>query len=330
MRIRVLGAGFYGCHIATALLKAGHDVEVHEKAQHIFAGASGGIPARLHIGPHYPRSRLTRAFCQEHMSAFMAAYGHMTRGVPVNLYAVAEHDSLIDFAGYVQVLRGEIEFITVAKPEEFGLRNVEGAIQCGERHIVTRLARAHFERELAGRVRFGVTTQCVDDPGWDATVDATFCANDSAGIDRYEPCVTALLEGPTEKAVTIVDGAFGSVYPFDEDMGLSSLTSAKFTPFSKECRTWAEARALLDSLNVATVKARGEAMLEQMAHFWPAVRAQYRIVDHRLSIRAMPRSGADARLVDVVRVGERALRIRAGKIDAILHAEQVVREMIGA
>jgi hypothetical protein len=40
----------------------------------------------------------------------------------------------------------------------------------------------------------------------------------------------------------------------------------------------------------------------------------------------MPRSGSDARLVDVVRVGERALRIRAGKIDAILHAEQLVRE----
>jgi hypothetical protein len=43
----------------------------------------------------------------------------------------------------------------------------------------------------------------------------------------------------------------------------------------------------------------------------------------------MPRSAADARLVDVVRVGERALRVRAGKIDAIFHAERLVREMIG-
>jgi hypothetical protein len=32
----------------------------------------------------------------------------------------------------------------------------------------------------------------------------------------------------------------------------------------------------------------------------------------------MPLSGADMRLVDVVRLGERLLRVRAGKIDAVL------------
>lgn len=42
----------------------------------------------------------------------------------------------------------------------------------------------------------------------------------------------------------------------------------------------------------------------------------------------MPLSGADTRLVDVIRVGNRALRVRAGKIDAIIHAERMIREMI--
>ena len=71
-------------------------------------------------------------------------------------------------------------------------------------------------------------------------------------------------------------------------------------------------------------------MLAQLAHFWPEAGSPWiRIWGEPLTaIRAMPRSGADARLVDVVRIGERALRIRAGKIDAILHAERMVREMM--
>jgi hypothetical protein len=42
----------------------------------------------------------------------------------------------------------------------------------------------------------------------------------------------------------------------------------------------------------------------------------------------MPLSGADMRLVDVVRLGERLIRVRAGKIDAVLHAEKLIREML--
>lgn len=324
VRIRVLGAGFYGAHIGLALLRDGHEVEVHEIAPHIFAGASGGIPARLHKGPHYPRSRLTRAACLEHVDAFMAEYGHLTRGVPVNLYAIAAERSLVDFAQYVKTLRGEIEFVTVHDPAEYGLRNVEGAILVGERHILTDEARAFFERELGGTVKLNTPP---GDGDWDWTIDCTFCANGSAGVDRYEPCLVLLLEGPTDRAVTVMDGPFPSLYPWNEDRNLSSLSSAQWTPFSKDCRTWAEAKALLDGLSKADVERQAKGMIDSMAGFYPAVR-DYRVADYRLSIRAMPLSGADTRLVDVARVGERTLRVRAGKIDAIIHAEKVVREMM--
>lgn len=329
MRIRVLGAGWFGCHVGAALLADGHDVEIHEVADTIFAGASGACPARAHLGaPHYPRSQATRTACLQHREPFIERYGHVTHAVPINIYAIAEHDSLVDFGTYRKVLRDEIEFITIDKPEEFGLRHVEGAVLTGERHIIIRKARAHFEKLLDGHVRFNTPAGEVDDPRWDWTIDATFCANDSAGIDRYEPCLTVLLSGPTDKAVTIMDGPFGSVYPFDEELGLSSLTSASLTPFSKTCKTWTEARALLESLSAAEIEERSREMLRQMAHFWPEVLDRYSIVDHKLSIRAMPRSGSDARLVDVVRVGERALRIRAGKIDAVLHAEKLIKDAI--
>ena len=327
MRIRVLGAGFYGLHISQALIEDGHDVEIHEIASHIFAGASGGIPARLHQGFHYPRSRMTRAACHEHSDAFMARYGFLTKGVPVNLYAIAADRSLVDFEQYVQTLAGEVEFIKVHDPAEFGLRNVEGALLTGERHIVTDKAKEHFEKLLGQYVHFNTAPGEVDSANWDVTIDATFCANDSAGVDRYEPCLVVLLEGPTEKAVTIMDGPFASLYPWNEDLGLCSLSSALWSPISKECKTWIEAKKILDALTYNEISDRANAMIGSMATYYPAVE-RYSIAECKTSIRAMPLSGADTRLVDVVKVGERALRVRAGKIDAIIHAEKLIKEML--
>ena len=330
MRIKVLGGGWYGCGLAEHLLANGHSVTLHEKADHLFAGASGANPARLHQGFHYPRSSATRAFCQTYAPKFEQKYGFLTRAVPVNLYAIAEHDSLMDFGNYVKVLRGEVDFVPVLRPKGFGLRNVEGALQTNERHIVADLARAHFEKALAGHVAYEAADhEFVSDDGYDLTIDCTFCARDSENIDRFEPCLTVLLEGRSDIAVTIMDGPFPSVYPWNEDRGISSLTSARYTPISKSCATYEEARAVLGAQTKSDLTARGALMLEQMAHFWPECRDIYKPVEYRTAVRAMPRSGADARLVDVVRTGAKRLRIRAGKIDAVLYACTLIDGHIG-
>lgn len=328
MRIRILGAGWYGCSLGASFLADGHDVEVHETRDRIFSGASGNIPARLHLGFHYPRSRMTRAACQEHSEAFLERYGHLTAGVPINIYAIAKDQSLVDFEQYLRTLQGEVPYVPIWDPAEFGLHNVEGAVLTGERHIVTDRARAFFEFNLGDRIVLNASpADSLDDPAYELTIDCTFCANESAGVDRYEPCLVVLLRGPVDRAVTIMDGPFPSLYPWDEEAGLCSLSSALHTPFSKEIRTWYEATAALNEARPVEIEQRAARMIEQMAHFYPAVR-NYRPVDYRLSVRAMPLSGADMRLVDVVRLGDRLLRVRAGKIDAVLHAEKLIRSML--
>ena len=326
MKVRVLGGGWFGCHIAATLIRDGHDVVLHETRDRLFGGASGNNPARLHIGCHYPRSHATRAACQQHFRGFMAEYGHLTRCVRTNLYAIAESHSLVDFETYRSILRGEIEFITVDDPTEYGLRSVEGAMLVRERHIIIDDAREHFSQLLGDAVALSTDKAGpVDSRDYDMTVDCTFCAKDSAGIDRYEPCLVVLLKGPTDTAVTIMDGPFPSVYPWNEEAGLCSLSSARYTPFSKQCGTMQQAQWVLDGLKASEVRAQAERMMGSMATFYPAVHDLYEIADCRLSIRAMPLSAADTRLVDLVRVGDRAVRIRAGKIDAIMHAAEMVR-----
>jgi hypothetical protein len=328
MKIRVIGGGWYGCHLAAALLAEGHDVDIHEIEHQLFSGASGGNPARLHLGFHYPRSAETRQACRQHLSRFMEVYGHITRGVPVNIYAVAREASQVDFGTYQQIFRGELEFVTVENLAEFGLQHIEGAVLTGERHIVIDEAREHFDRLLAGRVCFNQPAGDLQDPHWDLTIDCTFSALDSERIDRYEPCLTVLLAGTADRALTVMDGPFPSIYPWDERRNLSSLTSAKLTPISKECRTYEQAKAILNQQSAVDLGARARAMVQQMAEFWPSSKDRYAIADFKTSIRAMPRSAADTRLSTVSRVGDRAIRVRAGKIDAVFHAEKLVMEHI--
>lgn len=327
MKIRVLGGGWYGCHIASSLLLEGHEVELHEVRNELFGGASGNNPARLHDGFHYPRSYTTRLACRQHRQRFMQQYGHLTRQVPINVYAVARDDSLVDYANFCQSLATEVEYITIDRPEEFGLSNVEGAVLTGERHIVINKARQHFIQALGSHVVFNQQPGAFDDSQWDLTIDCTFCANDQERIDRFEPCLMALVEGPANIAVTVMDGPFGSLYPWEEERNLCSLTSASLTPLSKECRTYAEAQAVMGAWPAEDLMDRAKAMMAQMAHYWPAIML-YKVANLRLSIRAMPKSGADARLVDLARIGQRTLRLRPGKIDAIFEAESLVRQAI--
>ncbi len=329
MKVRIIGGGWYGCHLALALQRLGADVELWESADELFSGASGANPARLHKGFHYPRSRLTRAACLDHAERFAARYGFLTQGVPVNIYAVAANDSLVDFGTYRQVLAGEVEFVTIDRTDEFGLDNVEGALLTGERHINVRLARAFFASELAGRILYSTHPLRLEHDGFDWTIDCTFCAYDAEAIDRYEPCVVGILRGPTDKAVTVMDGPFPSIYPWDEERGLLSLTSASLTPLSKTCRTWADASEVLSTVGETDGFLRVHKMLDQMARYWPAAPRIFQIETFKTAIRAMPKSGADARLVDIVQTGERVLRVRAGKIDAVFRAEDLIRERLG-
>lgn len=326
MRIRVLGGGWYGSHLACWLIELGHDVELHEIAEHLFAGASGANPGRLHQGFHYPRSWQTREASRAHAAVFMQKYGHLTRAVPLNIYAVAEADSTVDFGAYLEAVSG-LPHIVAHDPSDFGLMNVEGAVLTAERHIIIDYARSQFTAKLDGRVRFNREREEVDDPRWDLTLDCTFCANDGEAIDRYEPCVMGLLRGRADRAVTIMDGPFPSIYPWEPAADISSLTSASLTPLSKTCRSYEEAVAVLDAER-QHLFGRAVQMFHQMKHFWPEIPSRYTLFGLRTGIRAMPKSGADARLVDVVQVGQHALRVRPGKIDAIFRAQHLVEERL--
>lgn len=328
MRIKIIGSGWFGCHLAFALKRDGYDIELHEMQDEIFKGASGKIPARLHLGaPHYPRSMVTQQACKSHQESFMREYGHLTAAVPINIYAIAKNHSLVDFGTYDLVMRNQIEVLSIHDPAEFGLQNVEGALMTGERHIVINRTKKFFEEELKDVLVLNSNASIEDTDGFDYVIDCTFCSNDEIMIDRFEPCLTLALEGDAYKAVTIMDGPFPSLYAWDQEKNLLSLSSAKYSPFSKECKTWKEAKHILNTLSKEDIEKQGRDMVDSMAYFYPKVK-EFKVVDHMLAIRALPQSAADSRLVHIVKLSDKVIRIRSGKIDAVIEAEEEIKKLI--
>ena len=93
MKICIVGAGWYGCHIALILKKAGHDVTLVEKNDEIFKGVSADRGIRLHAGPHYPRSKETRKGCHINFQRFKLTYPELVVEHAYSIYGLGDKDA---------------------------------------------------------------------------------------------------------------------------------------------------------------------------------------------------------------------------------------------
>ena len=90
IRIAVIGAGWFGCHIGYKLSQNKFKVEIFEKENDIFRNASGNNTNRLHLGFHYPRSYTTRKMSFEGYKKFITQYPKLSKPLKNNIYVIAK------------------------------------------------------------------------------------------------------------------------------------------------------------------------------------------------------------------------------------------------
>lgn len=162
MKIGIIGAGWYGSHIALELKKAGHDVVVFEKNSDIFKGISGEFGIRLHKGPHYPRSKATRQSCLESFHEFCNLYPDLIQHHDMAIYALGTTDAegnppKVDLEAFETVCRESKECIPL-DPKAQGLTELQSVMSIDEPSIVlgNRLRR-YFKDKLQ---EAGVDVRC--------------------------------------------------------------------------------------------------------------------------------------------------------------------------
>lgn len=288
-RVAVLGAGWYGSHIALKAAAAGHDVVIFDKEPDIFYGLSGAFGIRLHEGPHYPRSKGTRESCQRGFDEFKITYPELVVENSHSIYARGTFDaegkpSKVDDDTFRAVCN-ERPGCREISPPAWGLRDVTAAYNLPEPSIAVgpklrETFRAYlksanvavqtgFEVRSLKKHKTGITIN--DDLNFDVVVNATsyqaFTPISSAlpfDIEViYQPC-TALIYEDTLSSQTkqppfsfiVMDGWFPCIMPYED--GLSDdnprgprnyIVTHGSYTILGSCKTPQEANAILNSVD---------------------------------------------------------------------------------
>jgi hypothetical protein len=328
--IAIIGAGWYGCHIATSMRALGFETTIFEQHHRPMHEASGNNQFRLHLGFHYPRHHGTRMQSRDGLTRFLERYNHLSVEVPENIYAVPREDSLLDFTTYQLIMTSSgIDFREV-KEVSVPLQNIEGMMLVGERVLLIDRARQHFMERLGPSLRLGEPVTSVEDLAdgiyvngerFDLLVDATWGHHIALPLASFfEPTLLLYYEtdGPFP-AVTLVDGPLCSIYP-TEKRNTFTLSSVPHTPLAR-CTTAREARAIRDSVTTETIEAKRAAMEEQISRYVPQFRERFRFAGPQLSIKTKPIGNFDDRSCYVYRNG-RTFSVMSGKIDTIFFATE--------
>lgn len=232
MKIAIIGAGWVGCHLANKL-NTNNEVILYERKE-IFSESSFFNQNRLHLGYHYSRSFNTRNLCKDTFDRFYKDYFFLVENIERNVYSVPLDDSLIDFKTYLKIFD---DFYTHEVIEIKNLSNIEGSILVQEKYINPQKSKKYFEQRLGNLVCYESINE--NDilslkKDFDLVINAT--NNNLLPILENtfsEECVVLLykkIKDTEFDALTFVDGRLMSIYPYNIDSNLYSLTDVEFTP----------------------------------------------------------------------------------------------------
>ncbi|MBA2656446.1 MAG: FAD-binding oxidoreductase [Tatlockia sp.] len=240
--IAVIGGGYYGCHTALQLAKAGHKVKIIESKPKIFAGISGKFAARIHGGSHYPQDYETRIACRLGLAEFVEVYGDLVVHLSHAHYVLGSKDAdnlppKVSVEAF-KAVGEECNGYKLINPDDFGYTNTLVSMEVDEpcAYIGERLRNTFIRllEEAGVEICYNLEVRSIRKQDekmlinnldqFDHVVNTTsfkaFQPNLKLPFDfsyRYQPCVVLIYEDQeiTDKyfSYTIMDGRFGCLMP---------------------------------------------------------------------------------------------------------------------
>jgi hypothetical protein len=332
MRILIVGAGWYGCHLASVLLKNGIEIVIVDKFNAIFGGSSAKNQNRLHLGFHYPRSPETIEECHVGFQRFKQTYGGVcVSKFPNNTYVLSRKDSHVDAKTFATLF--DIKPTSVTECLPFQIQCVESeAYVVDEEYIDPERAQAHFQATLGQHFRVlhnpeafeslgSIEAAC--DESFDYVLNCTYNHLEPLEYEHYECFLTLLYEIPELPTFgcTIMDGPFFSIYPYDLEKRLYTLTSVKHGVLYAGRDT----NHVVSEDAVTAVQARIES---ELSEFIANFKQFAKYAGYYTSWKTKPVTDNDDRSLRYKKEG-RIISMYGGKITGIFQAaENVLRDVL--
>ena len=336
MKFAVVGAGFYGLHIATRLKALGLETKIFEKGDDIMRFSSGNNQFRLHLGFHYARNFRTRQQSRDGYFRFLERYDKLTIPIQDNYYLVPKGDSLIDFPTYKLIMMSSgLDFIEIETPKE--IQYPCGSVLTAERILAIDKTREHFYQQLSGLIQLGTKAiviskdECVEVNGeaFDYCIDCTWGHLVPDKKFFFESTILLYYKKKTNpsplKAYTFVDGPLCSLYP-TENQDIFTLSSVPHTPIAKHS-TSEDALTSIKTISSHDISLKRLLMEKQIMKYYPGFLDEYEYIDPQLCVKTKPFGHDDDRSCYVKRRG-RVIKCLSGKVDNIFYAAAEVMALI--
>lgn len=277
VRIVVVGAGWYGLHIAFTLKSRGHEVTVLERNSQILSEAGSLNQLRIHRGFHYLRDATTRRQSNLGYQRFLREYPKFCQIVEKNTYLIPAYASIIDFETALTILDGDGIPYEVVDASYFGttFRGIEHGFTTDERLFLPQLSRVFFARELECELRLNTNVDFMQDEqalllDFDFVIDATYLGLHDFSDSIYESTFITKLQKRRRLpfgALTLIDGPFWSIYPTEHpnEFSLSHVTHGVL----HQSKTSSGLEAAMQGVGTSDLRERQKLMIESMEIFWP-------------------------------------------------------------
>lgn len=338
MKFAVIGAGFYGLHIASRLNALGLETKVYEKNGRILSFASGNNQFRLHLGFHYARNFRTRQQSRDGFYRFLERYEKLTKPIDENYYLVPQGDSLIDFLTYKMIMMSSgLDFVEKETPIE--ITHPCGTIHVAERVLLIDKARDYFHNQLPNLIELNTEATVknnekfidVDGEKFDYCIDCTWGHLVPDQKFFFESTILLYYKKKNMKiplqAFTFVDGPLCSLYPTEDD-SIFTLSSVLHTPIGQH-ETSKEALKEIAQLTTHDIQLKRLLMEKQFMHYYPSFLNDYEYIEPQLCIKTKPFGHDDDRSCYVKKHG-RMIKVLSGKIDNIFYASSEVISLINS
>ena len=337
LNFAIVGAGWYGCHIASAFSSLGFEVTLFEKSDSILSRASGNNQFRLHQGFHYARNHRTRVQSRDGFLRFIERYPGLSLPIENNLYAVPRLNSLIDFETYRIIMASSGLDFKELSCSNFSISNCSGLINTNERLLLIQSARDYFNKKLNSLIKLNFEVNSVHETlskiivngeSFDYLIDSTWGEFSSIGLPVFfEPTLLFYYysKNISSFALTLVDGPLCSIYP-TEFKNTFTLSSVLHTPIGKYSK-YDEAFKATSSLKTSELKEKQRLMEAQISEYYPNFKNDFSYIGPQFSVKTKIIGSSDDRSCYVNKSGRRFI-VMSGKIDTIFFAAESILSML--
>ena len=333
MKIRIIGGGWYGCHIALSLINKGYDVQIYEKNKDLFSESSLYNQNRLHLGFHYPRSYKTRIQSKRGFRLFMKNYPELIKTIDLSLYAISSNNSLLDFETYKMILDStQLSYEDVTSSLPIFVKNVDGVIDCDEQTILSSKAKVFFQKKLNNYSIFNtsITAQdCINMANRDTfVIDCTWNKLFQKNNLFYEPTIIFKYKNlkKINFGLTMMDGKLCSLFPFDENS--TTLSDVDLTPLGKY-NSVKEAYSKIKKIGTKDISEKISKMEKKIKEFLPGFHDYFCEPKPYFSIKTKPiNSFNDNRYTYLTKEKNNLFSVFAGKIDTIFDIEYSILSIL--